>query len=511
MMEREPRKYSVKASPSLLFFASDMLIAVAAFYAAILVRFLFDFEAASVSVGSVFERLAVFTLATVVGLTSMGLYRARQRPLTWETVARVLVGVSIGGLTCILAFYFLPDLATGRGVLALSVLFAAAGLTVGRLLLMRFVDQGSMKRRVLVLGSGRKAASLSRLRRQADRRNFEIVGYVPVGNSDPAAALQSGLQPLVPIESVASRGDIDELVVAMDDRRGHLPLDLLIQEKFRGVVVTDIVDFLEDATGKIDLDVMAPAWLIFSDSGHTSRAFKSAKRLVDITLATVLLIFSAPVLILVAAGIKLEDGIGAPVLYRQRRVGLNHSVFWLLKFRSMTKDAEKNTGAQWSSGSADSRVTRVGRLIRRLRIDELPQLMNVLRGEMSIVGPRPERPEFVQQLSAKIPYYDYRHCLRPGLTGWAQLNFPYGASVDDARTKLKYDLYYIKKASVLLDLLILLQTLEIVVWGSATSMAGPSGPIASPDGNSTMNGGHDRRRAGDSERKSKDSKDSDAA
>jgi sugar transferase (PEP-CTERM system associated) len=259
--------------------------------------------------------------------------------------------------------------------------------------------------------------------------------------------------------------------VAVDDRRGNLPVEFLLQVKQSGVPVAELVDFLERQTECLDLDILRPSWLLYEKSSQTDVLYRWLKRCFDLIFSAGLLLLLTPVLLVTVLAILVEDGPGRPLLYRQQRVGRNGQVFALLKFRSMRVDAERDTGPQWSR-AGDSRVTRVGRIIRRFRIDELPQLVNILIGDMSVVGPRPERPEFVESLAQQLPLYFYRHGVRPGLTGWAQLNFPYGASVDDARAKLTYDLYYIKNTNIVTDLLILLQTAEVVIWGRGTSMAG---------------------------------------
>ena len=256
----------------------------------------------------------------------------------------------------------------------------------------------------------------------------------------------------------------DEIVVAMDDRRGNLPIRELLDCKLRGIEVLDLQEFLERESGKIRIDLVRPGWLIFSPGFRVTRVRRFVKRLMDIAVASGILIFAIPVFILAALAIKIEEGLAAPVLYRQTRVGFGERLFELLKFRSMRIDAEENGEAVWAQEN-DSRVTRVGRWLRKFRIDELPQLLNVLRGEMSIVGPRPERPEFVNDLTKSIPYYSKRHTVKPGLTGWAQLNYPYGASDEDTVAKLQYDLYYVKNQSLFLDLVVILQTIEVVILG----------------------------------------------
>jgi sugar transferase (PEP-CTERM system associated) len=231
-----------------------------------------------------------------------------------------------------------------------------------------------------------------------------------------------------------------------------------------GVAVIDIVDFLERESGKVRLDVLNPSWIIFSPGFDRSRFRETSKRALDVVASIALLVVALPLMVLTIAAIKIEDGLGAPVLYRQQRVGRGGRLFNVLKFRSMRTDAEQPGQAVWAR-KQDARVTRIGAFIRKVRIDELPQVVNVLKGDMSLVGPRPERPEFVASLEDRIPYYRERHCVKPGITGWAQLCYPYGSSEHDAAEKLQYDLYYIKNHSFVFDLMILLQTAEVVLWG----------------------------------------------
>ena len=461
--------------PLWILLATDFLIAGSAVYLSSLIRFGFDMELVHQYVGPLLPRAISFSFWVSVGMVSVGMYRARQRPHFRGMLARIIVAISLGGLADVLFFYLLPDLSTGRGILIGAVLICWLVLPLTRLCLLKFFDINPVRRRVLVLGSGQAASRIGALRRSSDRRRFEVVGFVPGSPAEREYALQSGFGPLFSsLEEAVEQVSTDEIVIALDERRGAFPAQMLLEQKYHGSQITDIIDFLEQELEKIDLNVMYPGWFIFEMSRHSNPFLSSLKRAFDLSVSFILFLIMLPVLLLVALCIRLEDGAGAPILYRQRRVGRNHVEFDLLKFRSMGIDAERETGARWASGENDDRVTRTGRFIRRFRIDELPQILNVLTGEMSIVGPRPERPEFVDQLSSAVPMYDYRHCVRPGITGWAQLNFPYGSSVLDAREKLKYDLYYIKNCEIIFDVFILLQTLEVVLWGKATSMSGPN-------------------------------------
>jgi sugar transferase (PEP-CTERM system associated) len=258
--------------------------------------------------------------------------------------------------------------------------------------------------------------------------------------------------------------EIDEIVMAMDDRRQQFPLKDLLDCRLAGIEVIELASFLERETGKVYLDILIPSWMIFGAGFRRDVLRRYTEAAFDLAASFALLLIALPVMAITVLAIKIEEGISAPVLYGQPRVGYGGRVFRVLKFRSMRVDAEKDGRARWATAN-DDRVTRVGRFIRKVRIDELPQLFNVLAGRMSFVGPRPERPEFVKELNEKIPYYDVRHAVKPGITGWAQLCYPYGASEQDATEKLQYDLYYVKNHSLVFDILILLQTVEVILFG----------------------------------------------
>jgi sugar transferase (PEP-CTERM system associated) len=455
----------------LALFLVDGLVAAVAFYLAVGLRFSFNSALVAQSVGPLSLRALAFTGCLVVGMLSMGLYRPRQRPTLSETAVRVILGVTVGGFFSMILFYLVPTISFGRGALALALMIGALLVFGVRLGLLRLLDFNPIKRRVLVVGASEAAAKIHRLRRRADRRSFDVVAFIALNDEERQVAAELEIGPLLTLEEARGTRRLDEVVVALDDRRGFLPLDFLLHQKQRGVPVTDVMDFLERETERLDLDILRPSWLLYEKSSQTDILYRWLKRLFDLIFSSGLLLLTSPVLILTVLAIWIEGGASVPVFYRQSRVGRHGRVFDLMKFRSMRVNAEQHSGPRFSSAN-DDRVTRTGRLIRRFRLDELPQLLNVILGDMSVVGPRPERPEFVDILSRQVPLYGYRHGVRPGLTGWAQLNFPYGASMDDAREKLTYDLYYIKNTNIITDLLILLQTLEVVVWGRGTSMSG---------------------------------------
>ena len=457
-------------NPMVLMVVVDIIAATVAFCLAMWLRFALNGATLEWLVEATPYPASSFVFWVMVGMLAMGLYRVRQRPTTKEAIARVLLAVVLGCLANILFFYLVPDFfVVGRGVMALAMVIACFMLVGVRLVMLRLIDDNPVKRRVLVVGAGEFASKISMLRRRSDRRRFEAVAFVALDGEQERAA-ELGIGPVINADD-AVNWRFDEIVVALDDRRGMLPMGFLLQFKQRGVPVTDLVDFLERETEYLDLDILRPSWLLYEKSSETSLIYRLLKRAFDVFFGIVLLILTLPLTVLAILGIVIEEGIGKPIFYRQTRVGRHGRIIRLYKFRSMRINAERDTGPRWST-AGDDRITRTGKILRRFRIDELPQMINIVRGDMSVVGPRPERPEFVEDLSRQVPLYYYRHGVRPGLTGWAQLNFPYGASVADAREKLQYDLYYIKNASLILDLLILLQTAEVVVWGRGTSMSG---------------------------------------
>jgi sugar transferase (PEP-CTERM system associated) len=409
------------------------------------------------------ERSLVFAVMLLLGLAALGQYQTHMRATWFGLLARQGVGFVLGGLGLVVAYYVVPQAYVGRGVLGIALVIGFIAVTALRALFLRLVEVESFKRRVLILGAGVRASQIhSRMRRRSDRRGFTVVGFVP----------RAGEQLVVPVEQVLTadtlfelveREQVDEVVVGVDDRRGGLPMEELLECRQHGVAVTDLTTFFERESGRVQLSLTDPSWLVFSGGFNVTPLRQLSKRCFDLGIATLVLLLTWPFMLLVALAIRIESGAGQPIFYLQERVGVRGKSFRLAKFRSMRTDAEIDGVARWASKN-DDRVTRVGRFIRKVRLDELPQLWNVLKGEMSFIGPRPERPQFVADLATKIRYYNLRHCLKPGLAGWAQLRYPYGASDEDAAEKLKYDLYYVKNHNLLFDLLILIQTIEVVLF-----------------------------------------------
>ena len=403
---------------------------------------------------------AIFAAVIVLSMIAVGVYGADALRSMRFAAARLLVAISLGVIALSFADFVIGEQNFWRSTLAYSMAFAIAFLVFNRLLLGGFLGTSAFRRRVLVLGAGNRA---QRLRELAERpeSGFVIVGYLSMSEARPVVeeAIPRGAIPNL-TRFVENLG-VSEVVLALEERRNALPLKDLLRIKTAGVHVNEFSSFLERETGRVDLDTVNPSWLIFSDGFSSGRAISSvAKRIFDVTASALLLLITAPVILLFALLVKLDSK--GPAFYRQSRVGLFGESFNVIKLRSMRTDAEA-AGAKWAQKD-DPRITRVGRFIRKVRIDELPQTWTVLKGEMSFVGPRPERPEFVADLEEQLPYYAERHMVKPGITGWAQINYPYGASIEDSRHKLEYDLYYAKNYTPFLDFLIILQTLRVVLW-----------------------------------------------
>jgi sugar transferase (PEP-CTERM system associated) len=409
-----------------------------------------------------FPHLLVFALTVQLAMVGCGAYGVDALRSMRIAAARLVVALSLGVIALSLIFFLMPAVTFWRSNLLYATLLALLLLFADRLLFDRTLGGEAFKRRVMVLGAGPRAARIEGLAARAGA-GFAVVGFVAMNDGGPVAV--AGAVDRADIKNLADhvvRLGASEVVLALEERRNALPLGDLLRIKTIGVFVNEISSFLERETGRVDLDSLNPSWLIFSDGFSSGRRLSAAaKRLFDVAVSAAILILFAPLILATAALVRLESK--GPAFFRQRRVGLYGQGFEILKLRSMREDAEVGGKAVWAQKD-DPRVTRVGAVIRKLRIDELPQAWTVLKGEMSFVGPRPERPQFVADLEARLPFYAERHVVKPGITGWAQINFPYGASVEDARQKLEYDLYYAKNYTPFLDLLILLQTVRVVLW-----------------------------------------------
>jgi sugar transferase (PEP-CTERM system associated) len=412
-------------------------------------------------IGNRFWQLAIFAGAVQLSAMAVGVYSPDALQSLRFSVARLLVAVSLGVIfQSVLGFMF-PGLTLWRSNTIFAMVLAFAFLAVSRALLGSLVGGGSFKRRVLILGAGKRAKRIKDLESKPGS-GFFVVGYIAMTDNKSVVPEAINRTAIYNLADFVVKLGASEVVLALEERRNAIPLNDLLRIKTTGVHVNEISSFLERETGRVDLDSVNPSWLIFSDGFSSGRRLSSfAKRLFDILASSLLLLLSGPVILLFAILIKLESR--GPALYRQERVGLYGQTYFVNKLRSMRSDAEVDGKAIWASQD-DPRITRIGKFIRMVRIDELPQTWNVLKGEMSFVGPRPERPEFVAELTEHLTYYAERHMVKPGITGWAQINYPYGASIEDSRQKLEYDLYYAKNYTPFLDVLILLQTLRVILW-----------------------------------------------
>ncbi|MFQ5958393.1 MAG: TIGR03013 family XrtA/PEP-CTERM system glycosyltransferase [Alphaproteobacteria bacterium] len=449
--------------------AVELLIVVLSIYAGIFIRYVLG---ADQPWGFVTYLQETMTFAGVLGVAmfAMGLYQREFIRDLRTTFVRLATSFAVAFLGLSLVFYVFPDLKIWRSALAIAILLAVAGILATRFIVVRATNIDRLKRRVLVLGAGARAARIEALD-QNGNTSFVSVGYVPIDGSDAAVSPERVVGRVDLLGALVRQQSVDEIVIAAEDRRGNLPNQTLLECKLNGVTITPYATFWERETGRVELDALDPSWLIYSDGFGESPVQAIAKRLFDVSVSLALLLFALPLLVVAAVAIRLESP-GA-VLYRQERVGRRGRPFRLLKFRSMRHDAEPDGVPKWAA-EHDPRVTRVGAFIRKTRIDEIPQILNVLKGDMSFVGPRPERPYFVEELGKEIPFYNERHRVKPGITGWAQLSYSYGASVEDAKRKLGYDLYYLKNFSILFDLIILVQTIRVVLWPeSARAICAP--------------------------------------
>jgi len=397
---------------------------------------------------------------------AMGVYGALTRESFTNMVLRTIVSFFLlGSLTFTLSGFVLPSITMHQTAVFWSLLASFIMVLLVRLAFTRVIDSNQLRRNVVICGSGKMAGFLVESAAQEGLRETQIVGCLGATFDE---RIPQGMQFEVPGDwlSFIQQHNISEIVVAQDERRrsegGGVPLYEFLLLKLRSVHISEAVSFYEREFTRMKIPLLSTSWMLYSDGFHYSKSRDMAKRAFDLGISLTLCLLLAPFMLLTALAVFLETG--RPILYYQNRVGYNGRHFRIYKFRSMRQDAEKGGKAIWAKKN-DNRVTRVGAIIRNTRLDELPQLYNVIRGEMSFVGPRPERPEFVQELSEKLDYYDVRHTVKPGLMGWAQLKYPYGASEEDAKNKLEYDLYYTKNHSFLMDLLIMIQTVEVVLLG----------------------------------------------
>ncbi len=405
--------------------------------------------------------LLSFALSIQTAMIAVGVYGPESLQSIRFALARLLVAVSLGVIFLSVLYFLMPGITLWRSNSLYAMGLAVAVLLLIRLLLGSMLGGEAFKRRLVVLGAGNRANRIRELERRRVS-GFLVVGYIAMNDGEQVIAEAINRNAVYNLADFVVRLNASEVVLALEERRNAVPMADLLRIKTTGVHVNDLSSFLERETGRVDLASVNPSWLIFSDGFSAGRRLSSiAKRLFDIVASLILLILTGPIIILGAIAVKLDSK--GPAFYRQQRVGLYGQEFWIVKLRTMRQDAEVAGQAVWAEKD-DPRITRLGYWLRKLRIDELPQTWTVLKGEMSFVGPRPERRQFVEDLEQHLRYYAERHMVKPGITGWAQINYPYGASIEDARHKLEYDLYYAKNYTPFLDLLILLQTVRVVLW-----------------------------------------------
>lgn len=440
----------------------ELTVLFASVYLAVEIRFSepFGHPLDITSVDPLMPKALSFMFAMWICMTGMGLHTRNVVDDFAGMMIRIFLSFGLGFIANTLLFYIAPDLFLGRGVFIFAILISFFGILFTRTIFQNIDNNDLFRRRILVLGAGKKAKLVEKLESEAIKRGQEILGYVCVDSTVAYVDADKIMKVKTSLFDLAKEHDIDEIVVAMTDRRQGFPSDQLMRCKMHGIFVRDMLNFVERIKGNIELNVLHPSIMIFS---HGFVKATKNKRLFDIIVSLFILVLTSPIFISTALLIWLSSFGTRPIFYKQTRVGLGGKHFSVLKFRSMKVDAEKD-GAQFAKKN-DARVTLIGRIIRKTRIDELPQLLNVLKGDMSFVGPRPERPEFVKDFIDEIPHYDLRHAVKPGISGWAQICYPYGENIEDTKNKLEFDLYYIKNYSLFLDLTIIFQTVQVVVFG----------------------------------------------
>jgi sugar transferase (PEP-CTERM system associated) len=443
---------------TIILWGGEALLVLGSFLLAVVVQVGFPNSFIVLNYDDGFAKVLAVTGLTLLCLYYFDLYDLQRLRSAGETYVRLLLVIgALAFLLAALSFVF-PWLLVAPGAFVLGLTILTLALFSWRAAYSWLTQLPALRERVYILGAGERAKALVEALRNRNDLGMEVVGWAgAIGNGSlTREAVGSHLI------SLWQQGRLERVIVALSDRRGTMPTADLLQLRLRGVKIDDATALLEKITGKIDVDDLNPSWLIFGQGFRLNTFFLALRRLVSILMALALLALVLPLIPIIILAIRLTSP--GPVLYRQKRVGRLGQVFSCYKFRTMRADAEADAGPTWA-GDEDPRITRVGRWLRITRFDEIPQLWNVLKGDMAFVGPRPERPEFVEWLNREIPYYQLRHILRPGITGWAQISYKYGSSVEDAKEKLRYDLFYIKNLSLGLDLLIIFQTVKIVLLG----------------------------------------------
>lgn len=465
-MLRISNHYVSKVAFSLLFV--EVLILIGSFYVGSAIRYFDGEDFVLPKLEHFLLSACVFAGAIVFSMSALGMYQLNFADgLRNPFFLRLMPSFAMAFGILTLVFYIVPDLYFGRGILLLVFGISALGILAARAIFFTTSEFRFLESRIMFLGIGPLAKECGDMALTASSyHKYDVAGYVAMPGEECQVPASSVLQmePGMSLVALARKHDASEIVVAVQNRRGGtFPIRELLECKLSGITVTDAATFFERETYQIRVESLQPSWLVFGGGFDQSFVRTFMKRAFDIIVSTIILVLTAPIMLITALLIRLDDG--GPVIYSQERTGRGNRPFKVHKFRSMGINAEKAGKPIWAQQN-DPRVTRIGDFIRKVRIDELPQLWNVFKGEMSFVGPRPERPFFVEQLSNDIPYYNVRHSIKPGITGWAQVRYGYGASVEDAVQKLQYDLYYVKNNSLFLDILVLIDTMKVVLFGS---------------------------------------------
>lgn len=441
----------------ILLILGDVALSVISFFTGILIRF------GTINVDVIekpLSKLFIFTFVVIAVSFFAELYD--QTNYSKKIIfLQILICNFLSVIILSLIFYLMPFLTIGRGLLGITIFSFSLYQFLWHLSWRTLLNIPVLAKKVLILGTGPVARKIGNLVLSTNHQ-YALAGYIHCSSDTLAVPKEQILCDEARLGEIAIREKASKVIVSISERRGSLPLRDLLVCKFSGIEVLDAPSFYEQLTGKLLIENITPSWFIFSNGFKITFLKRISKRIMDITLAFIILCLTIPLMIIIALLIKIDSR--GPVLYRQVRIGERERKFVIFKFRTMVSDAEKDTGPVWTKRD-DPRVTRIGKILRKTRLDELPQIFNVIKGEMSFVGPRPERPEFVERLKQEIPYYSERHFVKPGITGWAQIKYPYGASVEDALEKLRYDLFYIKHLSIFFDLLIIIETIKVVILG----------------------------------------------
>jgi sugar transferase (PEP-CTERM system associated) len=458
MFLRLPQNYF--ARPFAVLLAGEAILLLAAFYLGAFIQW-----GAPDGFESLFRNYlwdaAIYTAAGIGSLFAMGLYHGRNSTRFYDVFIRTILSLGLTFVILSVIFYVWPSLAVWRESVFIALPASLTGIFLLRYLFLHLIDTDLIARRILVLGTGENAAEIEGLEESSESCGLNCVGFLDVERNSVHVSPSRVISTSGSLLQLCIGRQVSEIVVALQERRGMIPVDELMDCKLSGIPIYDFMTFMERETGRCDLKALRPSWFIFAEGFTGGLIQQGVKRGLDVVLSIILLIITLPLMGATALAIRVESP--GPVFYLQKRVGLNGKVFDIIKFRSMTVDAEADGSAVWASRN-DPRITAIGRIIRKFRIDELPQIINVIKGEMSFVGPRPERPEFVDKLTTQFGYYSERHRVKPGITGWAQLQYVYSDSIDGGLIKLQYDLYYVRHYSLLLDLFIVIQTVRVILW-----------------------------------------------